>query len=554
MKISATESNSGQPENPFIRRRVLAILLLAWLSLFAGINSIPLGDHEAFVLQTAREMGMNNDWVLPYFSGEPRLTKPPLSYWLTLGISLTDPFATDIEPWHARAWPMVGGLLLVFFTAYIGNRLYGGRAGLLAAALLLGTKGFTEFSLNARPDFLYSALCVLQLFAWIAAWRAEDDSRAQRLNAGLGWMLAALATLSKGPQAPAVFLLGFLLFLLCGADRGRALKVLRPFSGVVVWVALCVPWWLLLQERIKMLGVDLGETQLSGSLLKSLSDWKELLSFYYVSRLLLLMLPTSLLLPLILYLNRKRLGRPDDSDRLLLFAGATMLAVFSVAGHYRTHYMLPLMPLAALLLAASADRVTVDRMPERAWRFIWGLGASTLVIYPVLLIGKQLHATGLLLAGTSAILIVLLRAELREPVWRNHPFTATLLACSLLVTPLFAGFNAYSERGNLSRVRDFSLSVGKMLHDGDVLLASGSYPYVIPYYARHRVESAGGLDELKKRVAKKGAGQDFYLLARQDEIAALNEIFETSTPLTVVMQKSPRKMLNLTKILGVRGD
>ena len=63
--------------------RVLTIFLIAWLSLFAGINTIPIESHESYVLQTAREMGMNNDWVLPDFSGEPRLNKPPLNYWLT---------------------------------------------------------------------------------------------------------------------------------------------------------------------------------------------------------------------------------------------------------------------------------------------------------------------------------------------------------------------------------------------------------------------------------------------------------------------------------------
>ena len=527
------------------------ILLLAWLSLFAGINSIPLERHEAYVLQTAREMGINNDWIVPYFNQEPRMNKPPLNYWLTLGISYIDPFSDDIQPWHGRVWPMIGGLLLVLFTAYIGNKLYGGSVGVLASALLLGTKGFTTFSHSARPDFLYSALCVLQLFAWIAAWRAQDDSRSQSLNAGLGWMLAALATLSKGPQGPAVFLLGFLLFLLSGVDRNRTLKVLRPFSGLLIWLALCLPWWLLLQEQIRPLGVDLGKTQLSGSLLKTMSGWKEILRFYYVSMLLVLMLPTSLLLPLILFLKRKRFGHPDDSDRLLLFAGATMLAVFTVAGHYRTHYMLPLMPLAALLLAASAERITLDLMPEKAWQALFLLGVSALAIYPVLLIGKLHYVTGLLLAVTGFLLVFLLRTELREPVWRNHQFAAKLLTCSLLATLLFAGFNAYSYRGEYARDRDFSLSVGKMLHSGDVLVALRSFPEVLPYYARHSVISVNGFDELKNRVAKKGAGQDVYLLVQQGELADLKEVFETTTLLSGGSEKNPNKKLIFVKIINV---
>jgi len=531
---------------------VLALLLIAWLSLFAGINTIPIESHESYVLQTAREMGMNNDWVLPYFSGEPRLNKPPLNYWLTMGISYIDPASNDIEPWHGRVWPMIGGLLLVLSMAYMGNKLYGGQVGFLAAALLLGTKGFTEFSHSARPDFLYSALCVMQLFAWIAAWRAEDDTRAQRLSAALGWGLAALATLSKGPQAPAVFLLGFILFLLCGTDRKRTLKVLRPFSGLMILLALCLPWWLLLQERVRLLGVNIHETQLSGSLLKTMSSLKEVLSFYYVSRLALLLLPVTLLAPLLLYLQRKQLGRPTDHDRLLLYVGVTTLVVFTVAGHYRPHYMLPLLPLATLLLAASADRITIKVIPEKLWRGLFWTGAAAMSICPVMLIVKQQYAAGLLLAGAVFLLILLLNKELREPFWHDHPLSAVLLTCSLLTVLIFAGFNAYSYRGNRDGDREFSLAVGKTLRSGDLLVSLKDYPDTLPYYARHAVVSAGGLDELKKLYLEKVTGQNLYLIVKQNEIAAVNEIFDATELLVVGGNKDLGKKTVFTRLLGIR--
>ncbi|MFA7368044.1 MAG: hypothetical protein WC334_00220, partial [Kiritimatiellales bacterium] len=140
--------------------RRLAILIISWLSLFAGINSIPVEDHEAFVLQTAREMNANGDWVLPYFNQAPRLNKPPLNYWLTLAISRMDTLSADVEPWHGRACSMFAGLMLLLLAAYAGEKLYGGQAGFLAAVLLLSAKGFSDFSNNARPDFLYGVLCV----------------------------------------------------------------------------------------------------------------------------------------------------------------------------------------------------------------------------------------------------------------------------------------------------------------------------------------------------------------------------------------------------------
>ena len=544
--VSVKECDTTLPKG-----RLYLILIIAWLSLFAGINTIPLESHDSFVLQTAREMGVTKDWVLPYFNQVPRLNKPPLNYWLTLGISTMDPFSSDVEPWHGRAPSLIGGLFLLLATAYIGNKLYGGQTGFLAAALLLGTKGFSEFSHCARPDFLYSALCVLQLFAWIAAWRAEDDSSAQRLNAASGWVLAALATLSKGPQGPAVFLLGFLLFLVCGADRNRTLKVLRPFSGLLIVLALCLPWWLLLQERIRMLGVNIGETQLSGSLLKTMSDWKEIFSFFYITRLMLLLLPATLLLPLILFLKRKRFGSPDDGDRLLLYIITATLAVFTVAGHYRPHYMLPLMPPIALLMAASVDKTTVDHMSEKIWQWVFWLGALAAAVFPLLLAGNQQYGSASLLGVTGIILILLLQMELSEPVWRFHSFTAKLIPCCLFATLIFAGFNAYSYRGNRDGDRDFSFSVGKMLHTDDLLFALGSYPDVFPYYANHHVISVNGLDDLKKRIEKRFTAGAFYVLVYQDEIAALN-VIATTSPLLVLGGKKSGKKLVFAKILTLR--
>lgn len=544
----------SDPVSPVIlhlKGRLLAILLLAWLALFAGINTIPLEDHDAFVLETAREMGITNDWVLPYFNMEPRLNKPPLNYWLTLGASYLDPFTADIEPWHGRVFSLVSGLLLLLMTAYIGTTLYGGQAGFLAAALLLGTKGFTEYSHCARPDFLYSSLCVLQLYFWIAAWRAQDDSSTQRLNAALGWGLAALATLSKGPQVPAVFLAGFLLFMLSGHHRHRTLLVLRPFSGMLILLAICLPWWLLLQERVKALGVNIHETQLSGSLLKTMSGWKEIFSFFYITRLMLLLLPTTLLVPLLFFVKRKQLSRPDDNDRLLFFVGVTMLVVFTVAGHYRPHYILPLMPLATLLLAGSADRISVDLLSAKVWLWLFRAGATSLAVYPLLLIGKQQYATGLLLAGTAFLLIALLKKELCAPVWNNHPLTARLLACSLFVALFFAGFNAYSYRGNRDGDRNFSLSVGAQLQPGDVLMALGDYPHALPFYARHVVVSVSGLDNLKKRVTQRGAGQEFYLLVAEDEIQRLNGVAETSSLLVLGGKKTGEKIV-FAKITALR--
>ncbi len=531
--------------------RRLAILTVAWLALFAGINSIPVEDHEAFVLQTAREMNASGDWVLPYFNQIPRLNKPPLNYWLTLGLSRAA--GTDVEPWTGRSCSMLAGLLLLLSTAYAGEKLYGARAGFLAALLLLSTQGFAGFSHNARPDFLYSALCVLQLFAWIGAWRAADGTVRQRALAASGWVLAGLATLTKGPQIQAVFLLGFLLFLLCSPERRRTLKVLRPFSGLAILIAIALPWWLLLQQRLKTAGIDIHQTQLSGSLLQTMSDWKEILSFYYVFRVLQLLLPVSLLLPLLVFRNRRKPGKPAGVARLTLYVSAATIAVFTVGGHYRPHYMLPLLPLFVLLIAAWIDRTSGHPVNRKVWNVLFGIAAAVLAVCAGLLVWQQQYITAGFIAGISMILVFLLKKELAGPVWQDHPLSAQLIPAVLLTVLLFAGFNALPLRNTVrGQDRDFALSIGRAVNDGDYLAAWSEFPDILPYYARHPVVLVKDINELKPVSDRLSAGRNIYLVIPQKDLPVLARLFEFSPLTTKENQRKPERTLAFVKILTVR--
>ena len=69
------------------RRWMIWLFVVSTLIAFNGIAWLPLDGHEAFVVQTAQEMRERGDWIVPYFNAKPRLTKPPLSYWLTMGIA-----------------------------------------------------------------------------------------------------------------------------------------------------------------------------------------------------------------------------------------------------------------------------------------------------------------------------------------------------------------------------------------------------------------------------------------------------------------------------------
>jgi 4-amino-4-deoxy-L-arabinose transferase-like glycosyltransferase len=527
----------------------MAILIIAWLALFAGINTIPVEEHEAFVLQTAREMNHTGDWVLPYFNQEPRLKKPPLNYWLTLGVARLS--GSDFEPWTGRLCSMLAGLAVVLLTACVGGKLYGVRAGFLAAMLLLGTRGFCDFSNHARPDFLYAVLCVLQLYTWIGSWRAADGTLLQRGMAAMGWVMVGLATLAKGPQMPALFLLGFLLFLLCGDERRRTLKILRPFSGLVILMAVTLPWWLLLQQRLRMADIDLRQTQLSGSLLQTLSGWKEIFSFYYAIELLRLLLPVSLLIPLLVFRNRRKREIPTGVDRLLLYVGAVTLAVFTVAGHYRLHYMLPLMPPCILLLAGWISRTAGRSVNGVIWSGLIGVGGIALAACAGLVIWQHQYATILWLTGTGVALFYLLQMEMRTPMWVEHPLSAQLAVVSLLTVLLMAGFNALPLRHKVQEQdRDFALSIAREVNPGDYLAAWRRFPDILPYYVSNRVIFLNDLENLKASFEQKREGQDVYLVVPATGMPAVKGVFEVETLTVMESRQKPGRTLIFLKILS----
>jgi hypothetical protein len=214
--------------------------------------------------------------------------------------------------------------------------------------------------------------------------------------------------------------------------------------------------------------------------------------------------------------------------------------------------MLPLLPIVSLLLAAAVTRITDDHITVKIWRVLLCLGGVSLLVCPVLLIIKQEYATSLLVLGTGFLLALLLRQELSKPVWLDNPSAAKLLVCFLLVTLFFAGFNACSIRSDRIWNRDFSLSVARNLQPSDLLLAIGSYPAVLPYYAHHVVVNVNGIDELRKYYEINGSGANVYLLVQQSMLADVKKEFETTTPLAVGHDEDPDKKIVFAKLLNIR--
>ncbi|MGH8567617.1 MAG: ArnT family glycosyltransferase [Gammaproteobacteria bacterium] len=402
---------------------VALILVLAGLVAGIGTTTLPLEGHEALVVQTAEEMHARGDYIVPYFNAEPRLVKPPLSYWLTGATAGLFGDPDHIEPWHGRLPSILAGLGLVGLAITLG-RLWYDRATGLCAGLMLGTSaGFFAYTHNARPDLLYAFWCAAGYTAFAHAWQATPGGLAGRLWAYAMWGGYGLATLTKGPQLPLMLLLACALYAgLCGPGWRRGLRTLRPLAGVPILCALTLPWWLMLRHRLGATG--LYGSQLSGTLL--IPEWRAVLDPYYLYRPLQLVLPWALMVvPAVLFVRRS--GRDGAAAWLVCIVLVPALCL-SFGVQRRWFYMLPVLPALCVLLGAGTARWLGEGPPARNWR-AWFVA---------------LH--GLLILGALAWLLTS-----GDPATEHGPIALCLALC----VPLFLWVSA-------RRIRDRGTWLGDM--------------------------------------------------------------------------------------------
>ncbi|HEY4561223.1 MAG TPA: glycosyltransferase family 39 protein [Lysobacter sp.] len=220
---------------PALRRPWLWIALLAVVLALGFLGSRGIWDpDEGRYTNVALNMLDSGDWLNPRRNDEVgHWTKPPLTYWAiasSIAVFGQTPFA-------ARLPAAVSYLLCVLFVALIARRLAPGsaRTAAVAYATMLFPFGATQF---ITTDYVLAATETLAVWAFVEA-RFGATRRSLRWLV-LMWAGFGLAFLTKGPPGllPLLPILAY-DWLLRGHARHRVLQ----WSGVLVFVAIALPWY-----------------------------------------------------------------------------------------------------------------------------------------------------------------------------------------------------------------------------------------------------------------------------------------------------------------------
>lgn len=357
-------------------------LFLIWAVLIAVSLSVrPLIPvDETRYASVAWEMWLRGDYLVPHLNGETYSHKPPLLFWLmTLSWALI-----GVNDWSLRLVSPLFALAALFLSAQVARLLWPARRATesLAPLILLGFFFWTVYGTLTMFDMMLAFFALLGIYSLL---KLADKGLSLRR-----WALLAVAigggVLSKGPVILLHVLPVALLAPLWIADKQAGFRWRYWYGGLFAAIlmgaaiALCwaIPAGIAGGEAYRN-AIFLGQT--SGRLVKSFAH--QLPWWWYLEMLPLFLLPWLLCRPL--WTGFIRLNLQDYGVRFCLAWLVPVFIAFSLVSGKRIHYLLPLFPALALVLARAADEISDSRCWQRAHfplALVIGLIGIILVLLP----------------------------------------------------------------------------------------------------------------------------------------------------------------------------
>jgi 4-amino-4-deoxy-L-arabinose transferase-like glycosyltransferase len=477
-----------------LRDALLIVVLAAALVLPPVGQRLIVTSHEARFALVADDMLERHVWFDARLRGLPYRNKPPLHPWSIVASSWWTGRVTEGSAQLPSALATIATVLGVFL---LGDRLFGRRVGVWAAAVHATSYGVFAHSQMILPDMAMIALGVL---AGSFFWRAVTGPGSRPAMVAFYGMLG-LGMFTKGPAG--LLPLAVAVVWLLSEHGVSGLRKLWSLPGVALLIALNLAWLIPF--------LTLGSERFVGAVV-----WWDWLYYYFrwprpraiggqMIDFVIGFLPWTVLLPLAVVHTARTRSEPAVRFTILWFVVQFVLIMAST--NQRVRYLLSLYPAAALLVAWWAFD---DRRSHRPHR--------TLVVTGMVVIA--LAAVAMALAGPAR------PAEVPVHVSWVVPLAGLLLVVfglawgfwvgrpTILMTGMAAGMavalasSIWLYNGWINATRDFkalAATVERHARGADVgaFVSKGDY-LQIDFYLRRDLTPLMLLTELEAYVARPG--------------------------------------------------
>ncbi len=189
--------------------------------------------QEARIAETAREMVVNEEWIIPHYNGELRLQKPPLTYWTT---SLSFKIFS-VNEFSARIPSLVFSLMTALLLFIWLKREVNIKAAVNAVILLMSTFIGMRYFRSAEADTTLAFFICLASFSGFYFIEAPRRLYLWTLMLSLG-----LGFLTKGPAGIAIPLLTIVIYSLLMKKIARCKSLLNPI-GIAIFLFSAFAWY-----------------------------------------------------------------------------------------------------------------------------------------------------------------------------------------------------------------------------------------------------------------------------------------------------------------------
>lgn len=435
----------------------------------------------------SRAMFESGDYINLKIHGEPYEQKPPLMFWLaTLGFEIG-----GVHNWSFKLFPVLYGLLGIFFAYKLGESLYNKRTGQLTAAFLASSEVYFLYTMDTHMDLL------LQANVSLALWQLSEFLKHKKVsNFVLAFVGVGLGMMSKGAIGGAIpaFALGTHLII---RRQWKELFHPRWLVGIIIALLITTPAFLGLYNQfgwdgLKFFFITNNVGRITGDLTGSNTDY-----FFYFHTILYLVLPWTFLFLFAIYHEfHSYLSKPQSNREYFTLGGIWIFFVIaSIAKGKAPHYIFTLIPLFFVLTAKWTDQfLTNERLVAKLikWQQV------VLILLAVLIVGlmsyiSTTHRTiyWLLLGASIGFVVALLYAK-------QAPVIKLLLSSIILISYLSLYLNthvlprAFAFQGSTQAADLYNQLSG----EDETLFNYGYSQYELFFYSKNGAERLYSIDDL----------------------------------------------------------
>lgn len=535
-------------------RTRLLIAIIAAVIWFALLGYRDLVDpDEGRYAEIPREMVTSGDWLTPRLNGYKYFEKPPLQYWMTaIGFELFGQGAAT-----ARLWTVSCGFACALFIWLLGARLYDADTGFYGFIITASGLMFVIQGHILTLDTALSFFVVLGVGCLALAQSQRDNPKRVRNWMLAGWAALAGAMMTKG-------LIG--LVLPAGAVVVYSLwqrdwllwKHLHLGKGLALFALLVVPWFL----AVSLVNPEFARFFFIHEHFERYTSTvhnRDGSIFYFVPYLVAGMAPW-------VVVALKALFRPGfgwspgvknefDSNRFLWVFVVLTFLFFSMGHSKLPGYILPVMPVLALLAA----RQLADRPGFRGDAWILALLAGLFLALGIAMtrfaddntpIAFILAYRNWVIAAAAALCLgaVFLFMAPRYPL-RNTAIAGLLAMLGFQ----FVGWG-YQEMAALRSTAEIAASIkANDLADAPIYSVS-KYPHSLSFYLGKTIKLVDHMGELEMGImaepGRQPATRSQFIRQWRQEVQAVallkrpdyEKFNALGLPMRVIYQ-SPRKLV-----------